>query len=443
MRGHVEPYKRKVDGEWRAVRGRWKGVIDLDVPKGAARARETFYFDGGKKEAQAELGDRMARLRRTGGAVSPVHGTVGEWLDEWLSLYVEPRVRDGERAASTLSSYRGVVRRYLKPALKDTDLKRLKPEDVTRLYLDMGKPKAEGGHGVSPRTRELAHVVLRAALGKAVELGRLRVNVLERGRGVDRPKVARREVTALEPEQAVALLSKLAAAEGADARIFLPAYIALATGMRRGEVLALRWDDVKLPAKSETDALGVITVARAWDCNDVRGRLPIERYRVKMPKNGRPRYVDVGPEVVSVLRSAKADQASARLAAGETWFTQAKRSDGSVLEWGDLVVTDGHGFPLWPNSFSSMWRAWCQREKVVCRFHDLRATSLSIALASGADPEAVRQRAGHHSAAFFLERYAKAMHRAREKDAGIIGALVGQVPVAHSGTKSGHQRAGG
>lgn len=440
MRGNVQPYKVKDSdtGEWRPVRNRYKLVIDLGRHDGK-RAREVRHFRGGKREAEAALGDWLAELRKAGRAVAPVRGTVGEWLDEWLRDYIEPKVREQELAASTLASYEGTIRRYLKPELGSIELKRLKPEDVTRLYNTMAQSKDESGYGVSARTRELTHVTLRASLKKAVELRRVRVNVLEQGHGVDRPQVKnRRAVNALEESEALALLTRLAEADGPDARLFLPAYLALATGMRRGEILALTWDAVKLPPSG----MGLVTVSRAWDTGSTVGvRSPLERYRLKGPKNGRERFVDVGPDVVAVLRAAKAEHATERLAA-DAWLTGVERPDGSRLEWGDLVVSDEHGVPWWPDSFSSAWHAYCKREGVVCRFHDLRATSLSLALAGGADAEQVRTRAGHHSAAFFLERYAKAMHRARERDAGIINSLVAQVP-QRTGTNNGHQVASG
>lgn len=446
MRGHVSAYKRNVDGEWRAVRNKWKCTIELGYVDGK-REREFYYVDGcGKREAEADLAAHIAKMQQTAVSIAPVRGTVGMWLDEWLRVYVEPRVRDGELAASTAGSYAGIVKRYLKPALGDLELKKLKPEHVTALYMMMGTPKAEGGNGVSPRTRELTHVVLRSALAKAVELGRLRVNVLERGRGVDRPKARRREVTALEELDALALMGKLAAAEGPDARLYLPALLALATGMRRGELLALRWDEVTLPAEGEPDALGMITVSRAWDAASIEdaGHAPLERYRVKeWPKSGKTRYIDIPPEIVAVLREARAEQDQRRKDAGDLWFTKAKLSNGTTLEWGDLVVTDEHGFPFWPDSFSGAWRKWRDANGLTCRFHDLRATSGSLSLAAGTDPEVVRRRLGHHSAAFFLERYAKAMHEARERDAGIMGALVSRVPTRSMGTNDGHQSARG
>jgi integrase len=403
MRGHVTAYRRKVNGEWKAVRNKWRCTIELGTHRDPAtgrpkRAREVFYFEGGKKEAEAELDARMAKI---GAATStaPVRGTLGTWLDEWLRVFVEPKVRDGQLAGGTLSSYRGVVRRYLKPELGEIELKKLKAEDVTALYNKMGAPKDAGGYGVSVRTRELTHVTLRAALGKAVELGRVRVNVCEKGRGVDRPKPKRRTVTALEEAEAVSLLSKLAEANGQEGRLYLPAFIALATAMRRGEILALSWDQVKLPPADKPEALGIITVARAWDkLPSVEGTagLPIERYRLKAPKNDETREIDIDPAVVAVLRSVKAEQAARKLA-GEEWLTKATRADGSVLEWGELVVTAGNGIPWWPDSFSSSWRAWTRSKGIACRFHDLRATSLSIPLANGVDPEVVRKRAGHHS----------------------------------------------
>lgn len=361
------------------------------------------------------------RVRRT---------TVGQWLDEWLALYVEPKARDGELAASTITSYRGHVRRYLRPELGSIELRRLGPEHVTALYLKMGTPKDLGGYGVSVRTRELTHVTLRMALDRAVAVGRVRNNVLRAGEGVDRPRVRRHRVRALEADDVVGLLAPLSRAGWPHDRLFVPAVLALATGMRRGEILALQVSDIALPPESDPRALGVITVWRTWDKHDDvgRGRSPIERYRIReWPKSGRERYVDIAPEVVAVLRAAIKDRERRRAGANGDWHTGAVRCDGTVTVWGELLVCDERGRPWWPDSFSSAWRVWCARCGVRCRFHDLRATSGSLSLEAGTDAEAVSQRLGHHSAAFFLERYARPMHRARERDACVMGALVARV----------------
>jgi integrase len=434
--GHVEPYRRKISGEYVTIRNRWRLVVNLHDAHGK-RVREVRYFDGGKKGAEASLAEWLVSLRRSGRAVTPVTGAVGEWLDEWLRVYVEPKGRDGELALSTVTGYQGTVRRYLKPAIGEIPLKRLKAEDVTALYNAMGMPKSEGGLGLSPRTRELTHVVLRAALGKAVEIGRVRVNVLERGHGVDRPKVQPREVTALEADDVVTVIESLRTAEGAEVRrLYLPAFLALVTGMRRGEVLALTWDEVTFPKRAGEG--GMIAVTRAWDKGSARG-LPVERYRIKLPKNGKPRYVDIAPEVVEVLREAKAEHAARKLASGE-WITSAITSAGAVVDWGELVISDDNGMPWWPDTFSKAWGDYCRDNEIKCRFHDLRATSGSFALESGIDPETVRQRLGHHNAAFFLTKYAKAMHRAREKDAGIMGGLASRMTeTASTGTNGAHR----
>lgn len=370
------------------------------------------------------------------------HTTVGQWLDEWLNLYVEPKMRDGELAASTITSYRGHVRRYLKPELGSIELRKLGPEHVTALYLKMGTPKDLGGYGVSVRTRELTHVTLRMALDRAVVLGRVHSNVLRAGEGVDRPRVRRHRVRALEADDVVGLLGALPQAGWPHDRLFVPAVLALATGMRRGEILALQVSDIYLPPESEPASLGVITVWRTWDKHDdmSRGRSPIERYRIReWPKSGRERYVDIAPEVVAVLRAAILARERRRDGARGDWHTGALRSDGTAIVWGELLVCDEHGNPWWPDSFSSAWRAWCVRAGVRCRFHDLRATSGSLSLEAGTDAEAVSQRLGHHSAAFFLERYARPMHRARERDAAIMGGLVSRI-VAHSAEPGRVQR---
>ncbi|MHB1136389.1 MAG: tyrosine-type recombinase/integrase [Coriobacteriia bacterium] len=355
--------------------------------------------------------------------------TVGQWLDEWLDTYVEPRLRDGELACSTVAGYRGHVRRYLKPELGAIELGRLGPEQVSALYLKMGASLAEGGYDLSVRTRELTHVTLRMALERAVALGHVKRNVLTYGGGVDRPRVHRRRVTALEHDEAVAVLAALAHDSGGGRRLFVPALLALTCGLRRGEVLALRVTDITLPSRLRPGALGMLTVCRTWDKTaDPRiGYAPLERYSIReWPKSGHERYVDLPPEVVRVLRDELGRREALKRAAGGDWRTYGVRGDGTRIEWGELVVTDPYGRPWWPDSFSSAWYQWCRKQDVRCRFHDLRATSGSISLAAGIDPEVVSARLGHHSAAFFLEHYAKPMHSARVADAGIMGALVAE-----------------
>lgn len=434
--GHVEPYKR--DGV--AVRGRWRLVLDYGRDEQGKRQREIRRFDGGKKEAEAELAAMLTKARKVSTIRKPTGGTVGEWLDKWLEVYVEPKARDGEIAGRTATFYESRIRLYLKPELGAIELRKLAPEHVMAMYEKMGRAKDKGGYGVSIRTREGAHVTLSMALQKAVQLGLVRVNVLEKGRGVDRPTSRHeRQVNALEEDAAIDLMTRLAS-DGSE--LYMPAFIALVTGMRRSEILALAWDQVKLPPKSAgPDAPGTITVSRAWDDVRSRGRNPIERYRLKPPKSGKERVIDIGPDVVSVLREHKATQAAERVAS-EHWYTGADRADGTRLEWGDLVITRASGFPWWPDSFSSRWHAYCKDAGIVCRFHDLRGTSGSLALEAGSDAKTVQERLGHHDEAFFLRYYAKSMRRARERDAGIMDTIASRIPL-QTGTKTGHQNGRG
>ncbi|MDP2300380.1 MAG: hypothetical protein Q8M55_06675, partial [Actinomycetota bacterium] len=258
--------------------------------------------------------------------------TVGEWLDEWLAVHIEPRGAGGELAASTVTAYRGHVRRYLKPHLGPIELGRLSAEDITAMYHAMAAPVAAGGQGLSVRTRELTHVTLRMALDRALALRRIERNVLAKGQGVDRPRTRRRRVRALEPDEAQAVLAALGAADGQAARLFVPAVLALATGMRRGEILALDVADIALPPADDTRGLGLITVCRAWDKSDdpARGRNPVERYRMRgWPKSGKERYVDIPPEVVSILRAELASREVRRSGVQAAWQTSAVRADGT------------------------------------------------------------------------------------------------------------------
>lgn len=406
MRAHVEPYRRG----GRPVPGRWRIVFELERDsRGDRQRRVRTVSASGKKDAERQMREFMRQME-TRDYIEPSQLMVGQWLEMWLNEYAHLSCL----AQSTMVGYRGVVRRYIEPAIGAIRLQRLDAVAVQRMYNDMTE------RGLSARTVIQTHAVLHKALSKAVELRYVPFNTCDKSRGVQRPRIERRELVALEPSEQVALLEA-----SRDQALFLPIWLALYTGMRRSEILALRWEDVDLEK-------GVLRVVRAWDTGPAAGdhSRPEDRYRLKAPKSayGR-RAIDLDPDTVRLLRRRFAEQeAQRKWLLGGTILTSAVNSRGESIEWGNLVVCRADGSPWWPDAFSATWQEFKKATETRARFHDLRRTHGSNLLMSGANPKVVQERLGHHSAAFTLDVYTTVLAGVERESALRAANMIGFDP---------------
>ncbi len=210
--------------------GRWCGQLNIGW-EGGKRRRKYIYG-----ATAAEVQNQLLKARAdwaTGLPVAVERQTVAQFLHDWLENSVKPSVRP-----LTLEQYRQHVKLYLAPLLSHHGLIKLAPQHV-RAFL---KRKLEDG--LSPRTVQLSLVILRKALGQAVKDGLIGRNVAKL---VDGPRVGRFEGQTLSPEQARAFLD---AAKGERFEALYTA--ALAVGLRMGEALGLRWQDVDLDRRTLT-----------------------------------------------------------------------------------------------------------------------------------------------------------------------------------------------
>jgi len=232
--------------------------------------------------------------------------------------------------------------------------------------------------GLSERTVIQTHAVLHKALSQAVRLDKIAFNPADTERGVELPKSKRHRVEVLSEHKVAELLN---AVEGT--RLHLPVLLAVATGMRRGEILALSWDDIDL-------VRGTIAVVRAWDEGS-------KGYELKGSKSERSRRTIEMPAIlVSALALAKdehEDRRAHRELAGESY----------QLEYGPLVFSEEDGEPWWPSRFEWAWQEFRKSSRVAPRFHDLRHTALSLMLRQGNSPKVVQEIAGHHSSAYTMD----------------------------------------
>lgn len=285
--------------------GRWVGSAIVLTPAGTRKRRDVYGRT--RKEAHEKL-TALLRLTHQGVPAAGDGRRVGEYLTRWLTEVARSRLRP-----TTYRTYEQCVRLHLVPGLGRKRLDRLAPADV-RAFLS-GK-QAEG---LSPRSVQYLHAVLRAALQQAVRDDLIARNV---ARLVTPPPVHRDEVRPLDELEARALL-----AAAAGDRLYALYAVALGVGLRRGEALGLAWTDVDLDE-------GVLRVRQAL--YRVNGRMEL-----LPPKTARSRRtVPLPPICVEALRSHRARQAEDKAAAGPRW-----RESG-------LVFTTEIGTPIDPSNLS-------------------------------------------------------------------------------------------
>lgn len=301
---------------------------------------------------------------------------------------VEPRNRP-----RTVESYRETTRLYIDPAIGRVPLARLEPEDVSAMLRRLE------AKGLSPTTVRYAHAVLRIALNRAVKTGRAVRNVASLVEPPARRTAERRPLTA---EQARALI----AATAGDRHEALYV-VAITTGMRQGELLGLRWQDVDLDA-------GRLTV---------RHTLRVGMRELSEPKTERARRtLRLGADSVTVLREHRRRQLEERLAAGRRWIDS------------DFVFATSIGTPLDSHNVTHAFQRILARAGLPHqRFHDLRHACATLLLEDGEELGVVSRILGHSQIATTADVYAHLTPAMLERSAARMDAILAPRPEAASG----------
>jgi integrase len=340
--------------------------------------RQRSVYGKTKREAQERL--RVA-LTAADNGLRPVaqRVTVGAFLAEWLAGSVATRNRP-----RTIESYQQTVDRYIVPWIGGIPLARLEPSDVDRMRREVR------ARGVSATTARYAVAVLRIALSRALKDGRVVRNVAKL---VDLPKAERPNLTPLTAEESRRLLE--AAAEHRFGPLFT---LAVATGMRQGELLALRWQDVDLDA-------GML---------HVRYTLQEGTRERAEPKTERSRRtIGLATTGVTALREQRRRQLEARLAAGRRWRDE------------DYVFATAVGTPLDGRNVThelqaTLVKAGLPRQ----RFHDLRHTHATLRLEAGDDLYSVSRSLGHSSITTTADTYGHITPAMQERSAALVDRIL-------------------
>jgi len=318
------------------------------------------------------LGDLVKRIH-DGDYRAPERITLGNYLQErWLPT------KRAQLRASTFSSYQRNIANHVIPALGSIPLQRLTPEDLDEFYARLladGKLNGAGG-GLSIKTVRYIHTMLRRAIADAHRKGSVLRNVADLA---DPPKLSaapRREMRVWTPEQLRAFLTEIE-----DHRLHPAFFLAANTGMRRGEVLGLRWDDVDLAEHRLSVRRGLVNVTYELKFSDVK------------TANAR-RVIELDERTVAVLRAWRKVQLEERVLAGLHPEDDA------------LVFAQPDGSPVHPDYFSQCFDRHLAKSTLPrIRLHDLRHTHATILLKSDVHVKVVSERLGHSNAAFTMNVY--------------------------------------
>lgn len=362
-----------------------------------SRAGEPFLT---RKAAAAELGDILAEVRR-GDHVVPKKLTVGDWLDQWLAGL--------QLAPSTRASYAKNVRLHIKPHLGAVQLQQLTGTRISALYRQLeqgGRQDHKSGEGLSARTVRYVHTILKAALGEAVDQGVLATNPAAKAKPPSARAAKSPEIHPWTGPQLRVFLSWCKDTGAANATAYhLLAY----TGMRRGELLALRWRDLDL-------ATARVSIRRSVGIVKTKGEP--EQLHEGPTKSARPRVIDLDPSTVEHLRAWRRERGSLAM--------QLVRDDA-------LIFSTPLGGHLHPERFSRSFTdkvAQCRRKlgaaaaPPAIHLHDLRHTHASLLLAAGEQIKVVSERLGHASVAITHEIYEHVMPGRQAEAAARFAAIV-------------------
>lgn len=380
--------KKRANGEGSIRKrkdGRWEG-----------RFTAGYDSETGKRIVKSVLGKTQAEVRaRLKKAIDETVGldvgrtddyTVAGWLHNWYELYAKPNIR-----LATQNRYELMINNYAVPRIGDIRLNKLTSRDLQKLYKDLQEngrahPSAKRGHGLSSTTVRSLHTMLRCALERAVK-----ERLIQRNPSDDciAPKVRKVDMNVLSLDDIKAYLN--AAAKHNALPMF---YLELTSGLRKGEIVALRWSDVDTERRT-------VSVSKQYVRNP-NGECVLSRPKTE----NSVRLVSVPQEAIDLLIEE-----------------HAKHPDNPYL-----FPSSATGEMYHPDSVVNIHKKILKDAGLPhLKFHELRHTFATTALQNGVDVKTVSAMLGHYDAGFTLRTYTHATRQAQDAAAATMGEVLPQV----------------
>ena len=377
----------------------WCAVVTVGYDENNTRIRKTFY--GPTRQAVADKLNEVITQTKQGTFREPSKILVGEWLDTWLKDYMKHSLR-----ATTWESYEVQIRKHLKPAIGGVRLHQLTTAHLQKLYNDkLTAGRADGKQGgLSVKSVRYLHGVIYGALEQAKKEGLIIINPAD---SVKLPKLERPEVKFFDSEQVSTFLR---AAQTTP--YFTAYYLELATGLRRGELLGLRWCDVDLEAKTVSVNQGLVRT---------KAGLVFQPPKTKQGK----RTISIPVDVAGVLKFHQKRQENQQEEAGSAWVGKMVFLNKDKPEDNDLVFTNAIGKPIDPRALTRHFERLLARAGLPkISFHGLRHTFATLSLQQGVDMRTTSENLGHFDPGFTLSVYSGVTARMKQDATDKIGNLL-------------------
>ena len=378
--------KKRANGEGNIRKrkdGRWEGRYT--VGRDPKTGKQIFKNVLGKTQAEVKAKLEKAIEESRGlDIVKAQSYTVGQWLDVWFEYYAKVKVRP-----SSHKTYQGYIKNHIKPHIGNIPLTKLTTLDLQVMYQELltkGRvDRIESQHqpkGLSAKTVRNLNQIISSAMKLAIQQKLISSNPAD---GCALPRIEHKEMKTLPADQLAAFLN-----EAKRTGTFELYYIDLATGLRRGELLGLKWQDIDLDN-------GIIHVRRQI------GRIDGKVQEAPLKTKNAYRNISIGADAVSILR-------------------EKKKQDGGRSEY---VFPSPTGGPMSPDSVLKMLHRVLERAGLPeLSFHVLRYTFATLALQNGVDIKTVSGMLGHFSAGFTLDTYAHVTTAAQRQAAETMGDVL-------------------
>jgi integrase len=385
---NIVPRKR-ADGEGTISKrpdGRWQGQISLGYKLDGTRNRKTVYG-----RTQKEVRQKLDQLKYqvASGDYTSNNMTVAEYLEHWH------REKSRNWKARTVELYKHNIRHSINPVLGHLKLSTLSPLHVQCMVGEI----ADSGR---VRTANMCRSLLYSALKQAIRWGYITRNVVE---AVDPLKEEPKEPELWTPKQTMQFLEVIS-----SHRLYAAFYLLITTGLRRGELLGLRWEDVQGDSLRVEQSLTLV------------GNDPV----LSTPKTKRGRRrVGIALDVQHELLKHKQRQEAERAFLGASWTDTG------------LAFVSEIGTAVHPRNFSRTWyRLQEQAGLPRARIHDLRHLHISLLIWRGFDAKTIADRVGHTDPAFTLRRYTHLFEAQRRQ------AALSMLDLLQLGTDEGVEKVG-
>lgn len=309
---------------------------------------------------------------------------------DWCPIYLQNV--SGRLAPSTYQSYEKVIENYLNPAFGAMKLKDIHPQHVQSFVRNLQEPTAGIQHKLSPSTIKRVYSVLQAILHNACKLGYIPENPATRDR-IELPSTDDPEVDIFTKEEIERILDLL---QNEPLMYQSLINLAIITGCRRGELVALKWEDVDFKSL-------VVSINKSNYISKANG------IQTKSPKtSGSIRLVAIPPFCAELLKRYRREQKAERIRLGDQWIDE------------DWIFTQWNGAPMYPTTPTAWFSEFLKRHELPHRkFHALRHTSATLLLVNGADIKTVGSRLGHRK----LSTTKRYVHKVESADVAAANAF--------------------